>query len=155
MDKYFGKYRGIVVDIDDPEKRGRIRVKCPTVLGKTNISNWALPCFPPRQFVLPQVNDLVWMEFEGGYRDEPIWTGVFYTIDQFSTLFGATYNQTDIKFVAENDVSIVAKHDVSIDSENLVSIDGKEGVDIDTTKDVDVTAGEDFNTTTGGANNLN
>ena len=87
---YYGKYRAEVVDVADPEQRGRIRVKCPEVLG-TQISRWALPCFMPNTFTVPAKGTLVWVEFEGGRKDSPIWTGVFYTKDQWKSKFG-TYN---------------------------------------------------------------
>lgn len=35
MSKYYGKYRAIVVDVNDPEKRGRIKVQCP--------KDWVMP----------------------------------------------------------------------------------------------------------------
>ena len=43
--KYYGKYRAKVVDVNDPERRGRIRVQCPSVLG-THKSAWCEPCIP-------------------------------------------------------------------------------------------------------------
>ena len=88
---YFGKYRAEVVDVADPEQRGRIRVKCPEVLG-TQISRWALPCFMPNTFTVPAKGTLVWVEFEGGKKDSPIWTGVFYTKDQWKSKFGVAYS---------------------------------------------------------------
>src|SRR5580704_2029186 len=46
---YFGKYRGIVTNNDDPQQIGRIMVQVPDVLG-TNPSAWALPCVPAAGF---------------------------------------------------------------------------------------------------------
>ena len=76
---YFGKYRAKVVDIQDPEFRGRIRVMCPKVLGKAK-SSWCLPCVPVAydlggDFTLPKVGEFVWIEFESGEVDRPIYTG--------------------------------------------------------------------------------
>ena len=90
---YYGKYRGVVKDTNDPEKRGRIRVMCPAVLGK-QLSNWALPCLPPNCFSVPIKDTMVWVEFEGGRKDSPIWTGVFYTTDQRKLLFQDAYIQS-------------------------------------------------------------
>lgn len=42
---FFGIYRGVCVDNDDPEKLNRIRLKVPQVL-HTNVTNWAYPCLP-------------------------------------------------------------------------------------------------------------
>ena len=43
--QYYGKYRGFVMDNRDPEKRGRLKLKVPTVLGNQD-TGWALPCLP-------------------------------------------------------------------------------------------------------------
>jgi hypothetical protein len=80
--KYFGKYRGTVVNNVDPEQRARIQVMAPDVSGFA-LSSWALPAFPigglqMGMFSLPMVGSGVWVEFEHGDLDYPIWTGVFW-----------------------------------------------------------------------------
>jgi uncharacterized protein involved in type VI secretion and phage assembly len=80
--QYFGKYRGTVVNNVDPMQMGRIMAIVPDVTGPLP-SSWALPCVPmagPQagQFVLPQIGAAVWMEFEQGNPDYPIWTGCFW-----------------------------------------------------------------------------
>ncbi len=82
MSQFFGKYRGTVDDNMDIEKRGRLKVKVPAVLGDIT-SGWALPCFPfagsgTGFFGVPPVGALVWVEFEGGNLEYPIWSGCFY-----------------------------------------------------------------------------
>lgn len=77
--QYFGKYRAKVVDINDPEKRGRIRVMCPKVLGESS-SAWCEPCIPVAydfggDFALPKVGEFVWVEFESGDSNKPLYTG--------------------------------------------------------------------------------
>jgi uncharacterized protein involved in type VI secretion and phage assembly len=79
---YFGKYRGLVTNNVDPQQIGRILVEVPDVLGP-NPSGWALPCVPAAGlgsgiFVVPPVGSSVWVEFEGGQIDTPIWTGGFW-----------------------------------------------------------------------------
>lgn len=79
MSQYFGKYRAIVVDVNDPEMRGRIKVNCPKVYGESK-SPWCQPCLPyaidlEGDFVLPKLNDFVWVEFEEGDVRYPIYTG--------------------------------------------------------------------------------
>lgn len=81
-DKYYGKYRGTVLNNIDPEQRGRIMVIVPDVLGITP-SNWALPCVPlagkqEGTFMVPQIGAGVWIEFEQGDPDFPIWVGGFW-----------------------------------------------------------------------------
>jgi uncharacterized protein involved in type VI secretion and phage assembly len=83
VERYYGKYRGVVVDSVDPLQIGRIRAQVPAVLGET-ISVWAMPCLPAAGiqsgfFILPQVGSQVWVEFEGGNADFPVWTGGFWS----------------------------------------------------------------------------
>ena len=72
--KFYGKYRGIVTDNQDPQNRGRLKLQVPKVLGKHD-STWALPCLPPGSFIIPKAGTGVWVEFEGGNPDKPIWSG--------------------------------------------------------------------------------
>lgn len=81
-DRYYGKYRGTVFNNIDPEQRGRIMALVPDVLGLTP-SNWALPCVPiagkqEGTFMVPQLLAKVWIEFEQGDPDYPIWVGGFW-----------------------------------------------------------------------------
>lgn len=80
--RYLGKYRGMVVNNIDPMQQGRLQVQVPDVLGLNSL-NWALPCLPftGRQmgfWALPQIGAGVWVEFEQGDPDFPIWTGCWY-----------------------------------------------------------------------------
>lgn len=80
--KFYGKYRGTVINNLDPEQRGRIMAMVPDVLGLTP-SSWALPCVPlagklEGTFMVPQIGAAVWIEFEQGDSDYPIWTGGFW-----------------------------------------------------------------------------
>jgi Type VI secretion system/phage-baseplate injector OB domain len=43
--RFFGKYRGLVIDNLDPLQIGRIQAQVPDVLGEAP-SSWALPCIP-------------------------------------------------------------------------------------------------------------
>jgi len=81
-DRYFGKYRGIVIDNIDPMQTGRLMVQVPDV---SNIlpSTWALPCLPfagtqSGFYVLPEIGSAVWVEFEQGDPDYPVWVGCFW-----------------------------------------------------------------------------
>jgi uncharacterized protein involved in type VI secretion and phage assembly len=82
MEKYYGKYRGVVSNNVDPLQKGRLLVQVPDVLGQ-NISSWALPCVPYAGkgvgfFAVPPVGANVWIEFESGNPGDPIWTGCFW-----------------------------------------------------------------------------
>ena len=82
--RFYGKYRAVVVDNSDPENRGRLKLRIPSVLGADIVSGWALPCLPyggaPDQgfFFIPEVDATVWVEFEAGNLDYPIWVGTFW-----------------------------------------------------------------------------
>jgi uncharacterized protein involved in type VI secretion and phage assembly len=80
--QFFGKYRGMVLNNIDPMQMGRIMVQVPDV---SNVlpSTWALPCVPfagiqSGFFVAPAIGSGVWVEFEHGDPDYPIWTGAFW-----------------------------------------------------------------------------
>ena len=82
--KYYGKYRSTVFNNIDPEQRGRIQAIVPDVSGLTPTS-WAMPCLPiagkqSGVYVVPQIGSGVWIEFEQGDSDYPIWTGCFWGI---------------------------------------------------------------------------
>ncbi len=77
--KIYGKRQGIVTDVDDPRKMGRLRARVPSVLPGEETS-WALPCAPftgpdAGMFAVPQVGAAVWVEFEAGDVSRPIWSG--------------------------------------------------------------------------------
>ena len=79
---FVGKYRGTVTDNADPDTMGRVKVKCAAVLGDHE-SSWAMPCVPVAgrrsgSFFLPEVGAGVWVEFERGDPDYPIWVGGFW-----------------------------------------------------------------------------
>lgn len=82
INKYYGKYRGTVLNNIDPEQRGRIMALVPDVLGIIP-SSWAMPCVPiagklEGTFMVPQIGAGVWIEFEQGDPDYPIWVGGFW-----------------------------------------------------------------------------
>ena len=82
MAKFFGKYRGKVKNNVDPMQLGRIQVEAPAILGDSGLS-WAMPCVPYAGsgvgfFAIPPVGANIWVEFEGGEIDYPIWSGCFW-----------------------------------------------------------------------------
>lgn len=77
----YGKYRGKVIDPVDPLQLGRIITLVPAIsefpLG------WAMPATPYAGagvgfFAIPPVGANVWIEFEGGDANYPIWSGCFW-----------------------------------------------------------------------------
>lgn len=82
VQKFYGKYRGTVVNNIDPQGIGRIMASVPAV-SLLLPTSWCLPCFPVAGKLMgisaiPQIGAGVWIEFEGGDPDYPIWTGCFW-----------------------------------------------------------------------------
>lgn len=80
--KFFGKYRGLVIQNVDPLLIGRVLVIVPDV---SNIipTSWAMPCVPiagiqSGMFAVPTIGAGVWVEFEQGDPDYPIWVGGYW-----------------------------------------------------------------------------
>ena len=79
---FFGKYRGTVMNNVDPLMIGRIQAAVPDVGGLIP-SSWAMPCLPLSGinagiFTVPAIGSGVWIEFERGDPDYPIWTGGYW-----------------------------------------------------------------------------
>ena len=90
MTEFFGKYRGKVENNLDPLMLGRVQVSVAAVLGDGRLS-WAMPCAPYAGagvgfFAVPPVGANVWVEFEGGDPDYPIWSGCFWGVGEVPTL---------------------------------------------------------------------
>ena len=84
--RLYGKYRGLVTDVDDPDAMGRLKAKVPEVLhdGETP---FAMPCVPfagkdHGLALLPEVGDGVWIEFEAGDPSRPIWSGCWWSQEE-------------------------------------------------------------------------
>jgi hypothetical protein len=79
--RYYGKYRGTVIDTEDSQKLGRVKVSVPAVLGDLQI--WAMPCVPytgsnAGHYFIPEVGAGIWVEFEAGDASYPIWVGGYW-----------------------------------------------------------------------------
>lgn len=78
-----GIFRAVVEDIKDPEKEGRVLAR---LVRDDVIMEWANPCVPPSTFGLPKEGDIVWIMFEEGDIDNPVWIGVFPTMDDIKEI---------------------------------------------------------------------
>lgn len=80
--KYYGKYAGTVIQNIDPEQRGRLQIIVPDVMSLIP-STWAEPCVPlagptgPPMgvYLVPPIGAGVWVEYEHGDLNRPIWVG--------------------------------------------------------------------------------
>jgi uncharacterized protein involved in type VI secretion and phage assembly len=120
--QFYGKYRGVITDNKDPWMMGRVRAKVPDVLGN-NDSGWAMPCVPYAGknvglFLTPPINASVWIEFEHGDPDHPVWTGCFWAKGETP----ANTASADMK-VLKTDSCTITLNDTS----------GNQGVTIETT----------------------
>lgn len=108
--QFFGKYRGKVENNVDPLQQGRVQVNVPAVLGDGRLS-WAMPCTPYAGpgvgfFAIPPVGANVWVEFEGGDPDYPIWSGCFWGTGEMPAV-----PAVDFKKVLKTDTATITLDD--------------------------------------------
>ena len=82
--KFYGLYRATVINNIDPLLQGRIMVEVPDVGGVTP-STFVNPCVPMAgtqqgTFMVPQIGASVWIQFEAGDPDKPVWVGGFWSL---------------------------------------------------------------------------
>lgn len=104
--RFFGKYRGRVIGNRDPEERGRLEVSVDEVRGE-NVTEWAIPSSPYAGdgvglFALPPVGANVWVEYEGGNLEVPIWSGCFWAKGEIASADAAP----EIMFLKTSQASI-------------------------------------------------
>jgi uncharacterized protein involved in type VI secretion and phage assembly len=128
--RYYGKYRGTVSEIE--AKTGRIKAYVPAVLGKRQPTGWCMPCVPYAGddagiVFLPEKGAGVWIEFEGGDVSFPIWVGCYWHDGELPRL-----TSTDVKMIKTKHQQIIFEdqdHDRAIwiadPHENKVTLDSK------------------------------
>jgi uncharacterized protein involved in type VI secretion and phage assembly len=123
---FYGKYRGVVSDIDDPDAMGRIKATVPEVLADVE-SPWALPCAPYAgpgmgAYNVPPVGAGVWIEFEAGDPARPIWAGCWWGKDQLPKDENGSEATPAIKIVRTESGMMVSinddKQELSVSDEN-------------------------------------
>ena len=82
-EKFYGKYRGLVLNNIDPMQINRLQVQVLDVAGLIP-ATWAMPCVPVAgiqngMVALPMIGSGVWVEFEQGNPDYPIWVGCYWS----------------------------------------------------------------------------
>jgi uncharacterized protein involved in type VI secretion and phage assembly len=137
-DRFYGKYRGLVVDVSDPRELGRIRVRVPEVLQSVE-SGWALPAAPYAGdgvglWTIPPVGAGVWVEFEAGDPSRPIWTGCWWADGNRPKDEKGTQATPQIKIVRSEQGLLVSLDDdgqtISVsddDGSNVLTIEVQKG----------------------------
>ncbi len=83
--KFTGAYRGIVIDTRDPANRDRIRVVIPAITGDSP-SEWVPPMVSAGYVVTPSPGEQVWILFEAGDVNFPLWLGSTKSLASYDNL---------------------------------------------------------------------
>jgi hypothetical protein len=133
-DRFYGKYRGLVVNNLDPLSRGRLQAMVPEVLGETP-STWALPCAPyagmgSGLFTIPPVGAGVWIEFEAGDVSRPVWSGTWWAAGEVPMDEKGTPAQPTTKILRSDFGLIIALDDLA----QSITISDSAGLNLMTVK---------------------
>ena len=136
--RLYGKYRGTVSDITDPEDMGRIKALVPEVLGDKE-TPWALPCMPYAgngvgTYHIPPKGTGVWIEFEAGDPARPIWTGCRWGKNELPKNEESAATKPPIKVIRTESGMMVTmnddKQELSVsdkDGNNILKIEANSG----------------------------
>ncbi len=110
--RFFGKYRGIVAANNDAQALGRIQATLPAFQGM--LTNWALPCVPYAGqnvgfFAMPPIGASVWIEFEGGNPNYPVWSGCFWELNDIPSSLQTLNSQdmSQVKFFKTETITLI------------------------------------------------
>ena len=120
--RYYGKYRGTVHENLDPYQQGRLLVSVPPII----YENWAMPCVPVTDvlmgtFARPRIGANVWVEFERGDPDKPIWVGCYWGKGEVPPLAKVAYTvpPTNTVITVETATSGIAISDFPLGGANV------------------------------------
>ena len=132
-ERWYGKYSGQVTGNEDPQKQGRVQVTVPTIYG-ADLQVWARPCFPYGHFYVPPVGAKVWVEFEAGDPQYPIWSGTWYPAadtppeSQVTPPHNRVIQTASGHTIELNDTSDAAKITIRHKDNSFLAIDAKGSV---------------------------
>lgn len=83
--RYYGKYRGVVTSTDQASRNGRLKVRI-ALGGNSSVDAIAEACVPYAgegngMYAIPPSGSGVWVEFQEGDLDKPIWSGCWWKDD--------------------------------------------------------------------------
>jgi Type VI secretion system/phage-baseplate injector OB domain len=124
--RFFGKYRGLVTDNQDPTGRGQLKVIVPAVMGDEEI--WAMPCVPYAGnnmglYAVPEPETGVWVEFEAGDPLYPIWVGCFWADGQAPKNERGTEASPPLKIIRSQKGLMITLDD----EEQVITMSDKDG----------------------------
>jgi hypothetical protein len=112
--RFYGVYRGTVANSKDPNKKRRLKLRVPQVLGEES-TDWAWPMDSSGvYFRPPAVGQGVWVMFEGGDPSFPIWSNTFGKYQgkghqvQLTDLTKGSYPATITRNIKNNELDLVA-----------------------------------------------
>lgn len=157
--EFYGIYRAWVKDNNDPEKRGRIRVEVPYIHPEdldVKMLPWAEYCAPDGGgdnrgvFLVPDVGDTVWVQFEAGDKNFPVWVGTWYGLPNNKSEIPkdaqeGAYPKRRVVYKSRNGHTIVVSDE---SGKEFIHIYDKEGdeLKLDTTnKELTITSIENMN----------
>jgi hypothetical protein len=113
--RFFGKFRGLVKDNQDPLNLGRIKASVPEILLDTD-TGWALPAAPYAGdgvgvYTVPEPGAGVWIEFEAGDVSRPIWTGCWWGDNQLPKDESGSDTKPSRKIIRTTDGLLLAFND--------------------------------------------
>ena len=113
--RFFGKFRGLVTDNQDPLNLGRLKASVPEVLQDT-VTGWALPAAPYAGdgvgvYMVPDAGAGVWIEFEAGDVSRPIWSGCWWGDNQLPKDESGSDTKPSRKIIRTTDGLLLALND--------------------------------------------
>ena len=143
--RFYGLYHGFVVENEDPEKRGRLKVKIPSVLAEQVFEQWIYgkSIFNSNKigiFAIPAIGSGVWITFINGDPAMPIWEMGWFADKEIPDEFKERYLD-----------GITFKHDRIFIQSDKASIELFENgnIEIISDKKIDITANGDVTVNAG------
>jgi hypothetical protein len=142
--RFYGLYHGFVVENEDPEKRGRLKVKIPSVLAEQVFEQWIYgkAIFNSNKigiFAIPAIGSGVWITFINGDPAMPIWEGGWFADKEIPNEFKERYLD-GITFKHDRIFIQSKKASIELFENGNIEIDSKGKIDINSFGDISMNA---------------